>query len=224
MNYLFSFIFSAIEFSSLIILTMAAFRFTLLNYKKEIAILSISLSLCSLIFDLIDMQSIAPIVQLIVLIVLFKAFIRESILYSALVNILGFLFFNVIEAAFFLILKYYNIADISDLGGTHNATTYTLQLSASLIILIVSTIIRNMNQGFGFADKFKSVNNKKIKTTNKVLVVLSFISILLLSSSLYMLLANKNLFTFMAFLIFLLVFNLILFYFYNKRDKEQYSI
>ncbi|WP_144028219.1 hypothetical protein [Paenibacillus ferrarius] len=185
-------------------------------------ILSLILSFCSSVLDSLPLQTIAPIIQLFILIVLFKVLIKESIIFSILVNALGFIFFNVIEALYFAILQYYAIADISDLGGTHNTTTFTLQLTASLIVFIVSAIIRNLNSGFGFMDKFRSTKSK-IKTTNKILAIISFISILLLSVSLYMLLSNKNLYSFMAFLIFVLIFNIILFYFYNKRDKEQFG-
>jgi hypothetical protein len=222
MNLLLSYFFSAIDFSALIVLTLCTFRFRLKHHVKEIVISSLIMSFISKCFMLLHLTSIAPVIQLLILIVIFKFLFRESVLYSFVSNVLGFLLFITIETTFFSILIRYNIIQESDLGGDPKNITYILQVSESIIMYLVAFGMKSLNHGFGFSDNLSMTKNS-IKTTNIYFVIVSSLAVFVLFMSLYMILVSRDVVYLAISVAVLIVLTILLIYMYIKRDKEHYK-
>jgi hypothetical protein len=169
---------------------------------------------------LTNLSDIAPVLQLLILILIFKFVFKESLLYSFLSNILGFIIFIVIDFVFAQILIYYNLIDASNLGGAANTTTYICQIAESIIIYIVAFGMKYLNQGFGFDD---NIINKKIKTKNIYFVAISSLSASILFVIFYLLLANRDILYLTISIAILIILASILMILYIKRDKEHYQ-
>lgn len=219
LNYALSFIFSAIDFSALIILTLCTFRYRLKHHTKEIIYTSLIMGLISKIFMITHIDSVAPILQLIILILIFKYIFKESLLYSFLSNVLGFMLFMTIEFTLVQILIEYNLISLSNLGGQPNATTYECTIAESVIMYIVAFGMKNLNQGFGF----KESTDRKIKTRNIYFILTSSFSVSVLVIIFYLVLTHQKTIYITISAAILLTLTSILIYLFNKRDKEFYQ-
>jgi hypothetical protein len=222
MNYALSILFSAIEFSALIVLTLCAFKFRVKKYAKEISIISLVMSCISFGLSHFELNNYAPVIQLVILILLFKVIFKESLLYSFISNILGFVLFNAIELASFQLFTNYKLVDASALGGAANATTYILQTVSSIIIYVVSIVMRYLNQGFGYVE-VGIAQNRNVKTTNKYFLIISVVAMISLFVIFDLLLTNKESIYVAISAGALIILSIILIYMFKKRDREFYS-
>lgn len=87
MNLALSFLFSAIDFSSVIVLTLCVFRFKIKHHITQLIVLSLVMSLISKIFEYGGLSSVAPILQLIIMTLIFKLIFKESLFYSFIANV-----------------------------------------------------------------------------------------------------------------------------------------
>jgi hypothetical protein len=221
MNFLIFILLSTIDFFSILLLGFVIFRirFSAVKFKKML-IIGFILSIISYLLNIFSLESVSPIVQLICLVVLFIFTFKEKIKYSILVTCSSYILYGVIQGLLILLLNSYEILLISELIPFTNKA-YLLQISTSLLVIIISLHIKRYNGGFSFIPH--EPLKKIYRYSNMLLIVVTIVAISTVS---YIFYYGRNLDSFFYFLITLgsmLIASTVILLLLLKRDVEDSS-
>jgi hypothetical protein len=220
MKYILFLMFSSMESFSIVLLGLILFRNRLKPslFIKSILI-GIILSIISLFLNVIGLNTISPLIQLILMCFLIKFLFMTGYLRSLFITFFAYLLFAVIQALFILITNYYNVIKFSEVQP-YSIKGHIVQFVSFIIVILVSVIIRKTNEGYSFIPE-EVVNVKQIKYSNKLFIFLISSSLVLLSSIFYEYKTSQLFFYLVLFFVVVSIITIILLYLTLQRDKEQ---
>ena len=210
---------SSVEYIALIIFAFTLFRINPRWYKPQMLFVCVSLSYVSFTMRGDDLAFITPFIQLAVLIVLLWLMFQIHPGYAALVAVIGYFAYGLLQGALLLVLG---------LFGVHlQAMTlrmYGVALLTSLIMFGVSYMLKRRNRGFSFVPHSDEVNfgkySKRDKMLMSVVVVLLILGTGIVFCAYYFTLLLGTWLTFLLALCVLFIEVCILFYYSRKREEE----
>lgn len=220
-NILISYLFSVIEFSSLLYLGTCLFKVKLYFYRHiRLLLTCMILALVSVFFNYYHMLSqLLPFLQILLLILLVNKFLKLRIWTSVFMVSSSWLLFALIQVLLMYIVDFYDLIKMS-LVKPFTFEGYMIQLATFLVCIAVGVTTRAIREGFTFdPDSFDL--DMKLKFSNRVIsiVLLVFFSILIL---IYIYLASaRNYVLMLIFSMFTLAFSISVLFILYKRDKEE---
>jgi hypothetical protein len=141
---------SMIEWFAILSLIFLMFRFPIRGYIVHIIFTSLIISQLSfLLHDVIHVKSIAPIIQLFVLILFLWLMFRVHIIYSLIMATIGYISIIVIQTILPLVIQWLNIFTIQELIESHNLQ-YILSIIFSFITGCICLVFSRYGIGFSF--------------------------------------------------------------------------
>jgi hypothetical protein len=142
-------LFSLIEWSALFSLAFAMFRFKLRDHVSFIVITALFISMFSyLIRDVLDLVLIAPFIQLIVLIFLFKFMLRIPLVYAGIIISFGYIAFVCLQTLIVLTFERLSLVELDGSTLKNFNFLYVLQVITSIITFCVIGFLTRYRIGF----------------------------------------------------------------------------
>ncbi|MDP5274374.1 hypothetical protein [Chengkuizengella axinellae] len=200
-----------------ICITLLAFRFFRWPYKDYIAemlILATMASMASFIlrvvlsFPFIDMG-----IQLLLYIIFFIVVIQIKPSRALVVAVFGYLAFMVNQIIIILILKLADIVQLPHAHATEGVEIYLIQIASQISCFVLAYVMYRKRLGFSFWLVPPHTFYIKDKTDYK-LIVITWISILIVSATLFIVFYTNNFFwSFIVIPLFVLIY-------YVSRNRE----
>jgi hypothetical protein len=153
-------LFALIEWSALFSLAFAMFRFKLRDHVSFIVITALFISMFSyLVRDILDLVLIAPFLQLILLIFVFKFMLRIPIVYAGIIVSFGYIAFVCLQTLVMLLFGWLSILAIDGTLLKNFNMVYLLMFSSSIITFCIVGLLVRYRIGFTFVPKQNFVGN-----------------------------------------------------------------
>jgi hypothetical protein len=144
-------LFALIEWSALFSLAFAMFRFKLRDHVSFIVITALFISMFSyLIRDVLDWVLIAPFIQLILLIVVFKFMLRIPLVYAGIIVSFGYIAFVCLQTLVILLFGWLSILAIDGTLLKNFNMLYLLMLISSILTFCIVGLLARYRIGFTF--------------------------------------------------------------------------
>jgi hypothetical protein len=204
-------LFSFFEWSVLISIAFAVFRFRVRDHIAFIVFTALFMSMFSYIIrDLLGLVVISPFIQLIVLILVFNFILRLSVIYAGIVVSFGYIIFVSLQFGIILMLHWLSFMPINESFLFEYDMLYIASIITILTGLLIIWVLKKYRIGFTFVAKEGLRRNLPFLILIS-LVALSFTVILLPTKAIHIQ------FSFIGMSI-ILVF---LLHFLLKREKES---
>jgi hypothetical protein len=147
-------VFAVIEWSALFSLIFAMFRFRLREYVSFIVIISFFISMFSyLLRDVLEIVSIAPLIQLVLLFFVFKFILRIPMVYAGIILSYGFITFGSLQTLLILAFEKLSLVEIDGSFLKNFNFLYVLQVVTSIINFCIVGFLIQFRIGFTFIPK-----------------------------------------------------------------------
>lgn len=136
---------------AVIVLMLKLYRFPLWEYKTEIGIFALWISICSLFIRVIaDFPSIDPLIQIILFVLFLRYVIKVRLTYAALITLTGFLAYILFQMVIYYLFDLLGITKDSDAIKTDGFGTHAIQITSIITVYIASYLLKLSNLGFSF--------------------------------------------------------------------------
>lgn len=211
---------SSVEYIALIVFAFTLFRINPRWYKPQILFVCVSLSYVSFTMRGDDLAVITPFVQLAVLIVLLWLMFHIHPGYAALVAVIGYFAYGLLQGALLLVLG---------LFGVHlqamTMSMYGVALLSSAIMFGVSYGLKRGNRGFSFVPVSDEVQKRSTDSKLILLILIIVFLIIGIGISYYFTLAVGSSLTFLIIFLLLLVCEVTILvsysYYQDKKDGRE---
>jgi len=192
MNNILFYLFSILEFTAVITLTLSIFLFNLKDNKSHMLFSAFMLAQASYIMRMAtNLESISIVVQLIMMILILRFIFRIQLFYAALMGVVGYLLIGLLQMGItlaFSTISQLNIEEI--LSNDHLSIHYFLQLITSIICFLISQLLSKYRLGFSFIPdndseriQFKRSNLGLLGTIIAGIIIVSIFSYFSLSNT-----------------------------------------
>jgi hypothetical protein len=155
LEYLF---FSSVQFACALSLMLALFRFSMRENWPHIAFTALILAQASFITrEVVHTPALAPLVQLLLMIVLVSLMFRIQIIYSSIMVTIVYIFVSIMETIIVQLALWTKLFTLGEIINERSISNM-LQLISSLIVLLLSIILHWNRIGFSFVpdnDRFQ---------------------------------------------------------------------
>lgn len=199
--------FSTIEVLALISITLTVFRFKIVDYPWQALLVGIVMNLMSYVLrDQMDISSLAPISNVILLALLAAVFLRVPLVWSFIMSIIGMALYIIIQAS--IVAVSFGQLSISSADASAGQG-YLIQSVTALIFFLASYILYKF--GIGYAADFDKLHFKWERIVVLTMIVLITLS---LGALLYY---NELLLD----ILFLIIAFLFFFFYTTKKEVES---
>lgn len=141
---------STFEWTALMVLTFAMFKFPLRGFWGQVLLTSFVLSLFShLVFNTLQLRVLAPLLQPPAVFLFLWQMFRIHVFYAALMTVLGYLGYTLIELLVMVLLRSSGGIPPDNLLP-NSVSLYGLQLLSAALILLVSRLLYAYRIGYSF--------------------------------------------------------------------------
>jgi hypothetical protein len=170
-------LFSTLEYFSSLTLLLVLFRFNVKEHFLKFLISSILLSLISNTLIQQNLDSISPILQLLVFVFLVTIILRVSIYNSIIMVFTIYFIFGLVQTTLIMMYTHFGVVEEVEI---YTFSAFITQLSSSFYMFLFSLIVYLRNGGFSFID----YNNSKRKLllfnkSNRVFFIAIIIALIL---------------------------------------------
>ncbi|XID93316.1 hypothetical protein ACF3MZ_01910 [Paenibacillaceae bacterium WGS1546] len=155
-------LFSTLEYFSSLTLMLVLFRFSWKEHYLKFLVFSILLSLISNTLIQQGLDSIAPLVQLLVFMFLVYVVLRVNLINSMIMVFTTYFIFGLVQITIIMMFTYFGIIENV---AVYEFSAFITQVASSFYMFLFAAIIYWRHGGFSFVD-YKS-NNKKLLLFNK---------------------------------------------------------
>jgi hypothetical protein len=176
-------LFSTLEYLSSLTLLLVLFRFNVKENVVKFIVSSLLLSLISNTLSQQNLETISPLVQLLVFVFLVYVILRVSIFNSIIMVFTIYFIFGLVQITLILILTHFGVFDKVEV---YKFSGFITQATSSFYIFLFALIVYFKHGGFSFVDHSSS-RRKKILLFNKsnrvffIALVVAFIIFILLN-------------------------------------------
>lgn len=195
---------SAIEGFSVFTITLAIFRYNVLNYVRQAVVINLLIAVATYTFRQEGMSSYTPILTFILLAFFISILANIKIYWSVVMAVAGYISFLVLQTVVVLIAVKLGLLNLTDVQNNEfSPIVYTTQFIVSFIVIFISyTLYR---KGLGFAFDFTASKAGGEKYIGAIIAAASLVIIFLLFFKSQMLLVWVILLIILAFLLHILI-------------------
>lgn len=213
MNSIIYILLSCIEGFSFFFITFGLFRISMKDYLKEIVIVVFIISLGTLyLSEYPPIENYIPLINILILIIFLVFFFRVSLVNSLFITLIGYISCMVIQ---FIVLKAVGAIGSWDIQQIKDNIELKriMQLASSLLIVLVSMVLRKYNLWFTFIP-YSTDLSFKLSKGNIFILILGIITLL---SFYYSLNISSSVFA-----IIIWTFSLLVFLYVGLRKEFKY--
>jgi hypothetical protein len=208
------FVLSLIEWSALLCLIFAMFRFRIRDYIPFIIFTALLMSMFAYIMrEILNLTLIAPSVQLLLLILVFKFMLHLSSVYAGIIVSFGYIVFTSLTTSIVLVLDWMSIFTLDEEYLSNFKMLHLLQLITVAIAFFAIILLVRYHIGFTFVPRASFRGNLPFI----VLIILSAVALGLL------LLKMNTLYIQAIFIGMTIILILSLHYLLKKEKQSVYS-
>lgn len=179
---------------AVMVLMFKLYRFPLKEYRTEIVLMAVWVSLTSyLIRMVLGITEIDIVVQIVLYILFMRLCIKTKLFYSAVISLTGLVGYIAIQMIIIYVLNVTGITAPSDVQENTGIGTYLIQVTSILFVYIIGYLLFAFNLGFSFIIRPPHEMSIKVQMTrlNKGIVLALILSIAVLCTTFYLLLNQK---------------------------------
>ncbi|GAA3411123.1 hypothetical protein ACFFNY_19280 [Paenibacillus hodogayensis] len=216
MNVLIFLLVSMWEWFSVIILAFALYRFQIRDHLGQLIFASFLLALFSyMVFNVFHLVLFATLIEPIMVFLFFWLMFKIPIYYAGLVVINGYLTYCFITS-----FIYYGIEQFGIKTYPSTPTAYAVQISAGLIVLLLTRLFLKLRLGFSFVQYGQEIKN--MTGINKKLLLITLLGYVALSSFNFLYFGAN--YTVLVIIIMFVAFGLIQYWTLKKEHEAAFRL